>query len=45
LAGEPVNLTVAGKIVAEGEVVVIGSSFGIKITQIFHKDLASAVGG
>lgn len=45
LAGEPVNLSIAGKIVAQGEVVVIGTAFGIKIRQIFHKDLQGAMGG
>jgi flagellar motor switch protein FliN/FliY len=45
LAGEPVNLSVAGKIVAQGEVVVIGTAFGIKVTQIFAKDLQGALGG
>lgn len=45
LAGEPVNLSVSGKIVAQGEVVVIGQAFGIKITQIYHKDLQGAMGG
>lgn len=44
LAGEPVNLSVAGKIIATGEVVVIGTSFGIKLTQIFQKDLVGALG-
>ncbi len=45
LAGEPVNLSVAGQIVAQGEVVVIGSSFGVKITQIFNSALQGATGG
>lgn len=45
LAGEPVNLSVSGKIVAQGEVVVIGTSFGIKVTQIFAKDLQGALNG
>jgi flagellar motor switch protein FliN/FliY len=45
LAGEPVNLSVSGKIVAQGEVVVIGTSFGVKVTRIFHKELAGAMGG
>ena len=44
LAGEPVNLSVSGKIVAQGEVVVIGSSFGIKVTQIFARDLQGGMG-
>ena len=45
LAGEPVNLTVSGKIVAQGEVVVIGTSFGIKISRIFHHDLSGVMEG
>lgn len=45
LAGEAVNLTVSGKIVAQGEVVVIGTSFGIKVTQVFHRELQGAMGG
>ncbi|MDB5102132.1 MAG: flagellar motor switch phosphatase FliY [Cyanobacteria bacterium RYN_339] len=45
LAGEPVNLSVSGKIVAQGEVVVIGTAFGIKVTQIFAQDLQGAMGG
>lgn len=44
LAGEPVNVIAAGKIVAQGEVVVIGSNFGIKITKIFQSELSSTMG-
>jgi len=36
LAGEPVDLLVNGRLIAKGEVVVIGSNFGVKITQV-HK--------
>lgn len=39
MAGEPVNLSVAGKLVARGEVVVIGGSFGVKVTEIFRGEL------
>ncbi|MEB3196909.1 MAG: FliM/FliN family flagellar motor switch protein [Candidatus Sericytochromatia bacterium] len=45
LAGEAVNLTIAGKIVATGEVVVIGTTFGIKVTQVFHRELAGVASG
>jgi flagellar motor switch protein FliN/FliY len=45
LAGEPVNLSVSGKMVAQGEVVVIGNTFGIKILKVFQKDLQGAMGG
>jgi len=34
LAGEPVKITVRGKIIAFGEVVVVDENFGVKITKI-----------
>ena len=34
LAGEPVKITVRGKIIAYGEVVVVDENFGVKITKI-----------
>lgn len=34
LAGEPVKITVRGKLIAYGEVVVIDENFGVKITKI-----------
>ena len=34
LAGEPVDLVVAGERVAVGEVVVIDENFGIRITEV-----------
>ncbi len=34
LAGEPVKITVRGKIIAYGEVVVVDENFGVKITRI-----------
>ena len=37
-AGEPVDLMVAGRVIARGEVVVIGNHFGIKITQIIRDE-------
>ncbi len=37
LTGEPVDILVNGKMVAKGEVVVIGENFGIRITQILSK--------
>lgn len=40
LAGEPVDLLVNGRLIAKGEVVVIGSNFGVKITQV-HKPQGS----
>ncbi len=43
LAGDPVHVYVAGKIVADGEVVVIGSNFGVKITRIYQSELAGAM--
>ena len=36
LAGEPVDLLVNGRLIAQGEVVVIGNNFGVKITRV-HK--------
>lgn len=36
LAGEPVDLLVNGRLIAKGEVVVIGNNFGVKITKV-HK--------
>jgi flagellar motor switch protein FliN len=44
LAGEPVDLLVNGRLIAKGEVVVIGNNFGVKITQV-HKPKASESGG
>jgi len=43
LAGEPVDLLVNGRLIAKGEVVVIGNNFGVKITQV-HKPKASESG-
>jgi len=37
LTGEPVDILVNGKPVAEGEVVVIGENFGVRITRILSK--------
>ena len=34
LAGEPVDLLVTGKVIAQGEVVVIDEEFGLRITDI-----------
>ncbi len=34
LAGEPIDVLVNGKYVAKGEVVVIGESFGVRITSV-----------
>src|SRR3954447_15852182 len=34
LAGEPVDLLVNGKVIAQGEVVVIDEGFGLRITDI-----------
>ncbi len=34
LAGEPVRITIRGKIIAYGEVVVVDENFGVKITKI-----------
>ncbi|HHW92047.1 MAG TPA: flagellar motor switch phosphatase FliY [Firmicutes bacterium] len=34
LAGEPVDILVNGKLIAQGEVVVIGENFGVRVTNI-----------
>jgi flagellar motor switch protein FliN/FliY len=34
LAGEPVRITIRGRIIAYGEVVVVDENFGVKITKI-----------
>ncbi len=34
LAGEPVDLYVRGKLIAQGEVVVVDENFGVRMTQI-----------
>jgi flagellar motor switch protein FliN/FliY len=36
LAGEPVELVVAGEIVAKGEVVVIDENFGFRLTEFIE---------
>jgi flagellar motor switch protein FliN len=38
LAGEPVKLMAAGKLIAFGEVVVIDESFGIRVTCLVSKE-------
>ena len=37
MAGEPVDLVAAGKIMARGEVVVIDENFGIRILEVLNK--------
>lgn len=34
LAGEPVDILVNGKLIAKGEVVVVGENFGVRVTEI-----------
>ncbi|MGI6576343.1 MAG: flagellar motor switch phosphatase FliY [bacterium] len=34
LAGEPVDIRVNGKLIAKGEVVVVGENFGVRVTEI-----------
>lgn len=38
LAGESIDLLVNGRLIAKGEVVVIGNNFGIKITQVHRPE-------
>lgn len=39
LAGEPIDILVNGKFVAQGEVVVIDENFGVRITEIINPEL------
>ncbi|GIW21472.1 MAG: hypothetical protein KatS3mg068_0479 [Candidatus Sericytochromatia bacterium] len=41
LAGEPVDLLVNGRLIAKGEVVVIGNNFGIKVTEVHKSSVLS----
>ena len=36
-AGEPIDLYVAGRLFAQGEVVVLGDQFGVRITKILNR--------
>ncbi|MBC7475413.1 MAG: flagellar motor switch protein FliN [Candidatus Sericytochromatia bacterium] len=38
LAGESIDLLVNGRLIARGEVVVIGNNFGIKITEVHRPE-------
>jgi flagellar motor switch protein FliN/FliY len=45
LAGEPVKITIRGKTIAQGEVVVVDENFGVKITRIAnHQERIESVG-
>lgn len=37
-AGEAVELLVNGRLIAKGEVVVIGNNFGVKITEVYRPE-------
>jgi len=37
-AGESVELLVNGRLIARGEVVVIGNNFGVKITEVYRPE-------
>jgi flagellar motor switch protein FliN/FliY len=37
LAGEPVDVSVNGTLVARGEVVVVDEKFGVRITEVVSK--------
>ena len=43
LAGEPIDLYVADRRFAEGEVVVLGEHFGVRITKIISNVVAAEV--
>jgi flagellar motor switch protein FliN/FliY len=34
LAGEPMDITVNGKLIAHGEVVVVNEKFGVRLTDV-----------
>lgn len=38
LAGEPVDLVAAGRVIAKGEVVVIDESFGVRVTAVVRRE-------
>jgi flagellar motor switch protein FliN/FliY len=38
LAGEPVDLFVRGQLFAQGEVVIVDESFGIRVTKIVSRN-------
>lgn len=38
LADEPLEIYVNGKLIAEGEVVIINENFGVRITNILSKE-------
>lgn len=39
LAGESIDLLVNGRLIARGEVVVIGNNFGIKVTEVHRPEV------
>ena|SRR5205823_5265514 len=43
LAGEPIDIFVGDRRFAEGEVVVLGEHFGVRITRILNKKLTGEV--
>jgi len=44
IAGEPVDFSVSGEVVAKGEVVVIDEHFGIRITELVGEPRAAGAG-
>lgn len=42
MVGEPIDVFVSDRKVAEGEVVVIGEHFGVRITRVVHETDADA---
>lgn len=45
LAGEPIDIFVGDRRFAEGEVVVLGENFGVRITRILAKTPSNGLGG
>lgn len=43
-ADTPVNITVNGHLIARGEIVVIDTSFGVRITEIIHSAVSDILG-
>jgi flagellar motor switch protein FliN/FliY len=44
LAGEPIDVFVGDRRFAEGEVVVVGEQFGVRITRVIQPDQKNAAG-
>ena len=45
LAGEPIDIYVADRRFAEGEVVILGENFGVRVTRIISRTSGAETGG